>query len=217
MQPPGPDRGAIVRRTDFSGFHCSLARTLEVVGDWWTPLVIRDVYLGVRRFDELVKDLGIPRNILAERLAWLTRQGVVEKRAADAGRGGHEYVLTVSGRELVAGLLLLTAWGDRWRTGAGDGPPMLVLHTTCGQVFTPGLRCSRCGQSVELDDVSVAAGPGGHVATGTTVIGRLLAGGVRMPMDAADARPQTPADDEVGESKAARRLAAKRSTGAQPT
>src|SRR3981189_3376004 len=103
-----------MRQTSFSTMHCSMARSLEVVGDWWTPLILRDLYLGLKRFDELAEDLEISRNLLSPRLKALVDNGLAERRPYQQHPPRDEYALTESGRDLVPVLMGLTAWGDRW-------------------------------------------------------------------------------------------------------
>jgi DNA-binding HxlR family transcriptional regulator len=162
-----------MRRTSFAGIHCSLARSLEVIGDWWTPLILRDLYLGVTRFDDLVLDLGISRNLLASRLRALVANGLVERRRYQEHPPRFDHVLSEAGRELVPVLLALTAWGDRWAAPRG-GAPLLFAHRTCGQLFRPEVRCSACGEEVRAPDVVVRPGPGGRAGRGTRVVARRL-------------------------------------------
>ncbi|WP_328460024.1 helix-turn-helix transcriptional regulator [Actinoplanes sp. NBC_00393] len=164
-----------MRQTSFSGMQCSLAQTLEVIGDWWSPLVLRDLYLGVDRFDDLVRDLGISRNLLTARLESLVAGGVVRRERYQERPARDRYLLTEAGQELVPVLLALTAWGDRWATPEG-GPPLLLRHRDCGQPCTPRVDCSACGEPLRADDVVVRPGPGGRVAPGTMVISERLAG-----------------------------------------
>lgn len=138
---------------------CSIARTLHIAGEPWSPLILRDVYVGITRFDELQRDLGISRKVLAERLEWLVEQGVLEQRAYSERPPRHDYVLTEKGWELCDVLLAITAWGDRWTAGDA-GPPVLLRHRTCGELTHAELRCARCGEPLHADDVDVEAGPG---------------------------------------------------------
>jgi DNA-binding HxlR family transcriptional regulator len=164
-----------VRQTSFADFHCSLARTLEVIGDWWSPLVIRDLYLGLDRFDQLVADLGISRNLLANRLETLVAGGVVERTPYQERPVRYRYALTEAGRELVPVLLALTAWGDRHQDLLGEGPPLRVRHDGCGQTTTPTVCCSACGEPLTADDATMAPGPGGRAAPGTALVAQVLA------------------------------------------
>jgi DNA-binding HxlR family transcriptional regulator len=157
-----------MRQTSFEDFHCSLARSLEAIGDWWAPLILRDLAVGVRRFDELVEDLGISRNLLTSRLNTLVAHEIVERQPV-AGHASHvDYVLTDAGYEAVAVLMALTAWGDRWRPPRG-GPPIEFLHDDHHCV--PIVVCQQCSQPVDAAAITFAAGPGGRRAPGTALIG----------------------------------------------
>jgi DNA-binding HxlR family transcriptional regulator len=163
-----------MRQTSFARMQCSLARTLEVVGDWWSPLVLRDLYLGVDRFDDLVSDLGISRNLLAARLKDLVDGGVVERVRYQDHPPRDRYALTEAGRDLVPVLLAMTAWGDRWATPEG-GPPIRFEHLDCGHGFTPTVNCSACGLPVSAGSVECKPGPGGRETPGTMLVARKLA------------------------------------------
>jgi DNA-binding HxlR family transcriptional regulator len=165
-----------MRQTSFAQMQCSLARTLEVVGDWWSPLVLRDLYLGVDRFDDLVADLGISRNLLAARLKDLVEGGVVERVRYQVHPPRDRYALTEAGRDLVPVLLALTAWGDRWATPEG-GPPIRFEHHDCGQAFIPQVSCSACDRPVTAETVTCRPGPGGRQAPGTMLVARKLVTG----------------------------------------
>ncbi len=154
-----------MRQTSFADFHCSLARSLDVVGDWWTPLIIRDVAVGLTRFDELVEDLGISRNLLTTRLEDLEANGILERRQYLERPPRYKYRLTRAGVELLPILMSLTAWGDRWATPPG-GPPVRFEHRTCGHEFTPIESCSECGEPVKAADVIPRPGPGFAAARG---------------------------------------------------
>ena len=116
-----------MRRTNLGDFSCSVARTLDAVGEWWTLLILRDVFLGVTRFDDIHRDLGIARNVLADRLEALVGKGVLERSAYQQRPVRHAYVLTEKGRDLQSVLLAIMAWGDRWEGGAA-GPPVALRH-----------------------------------------------------------------------------------------
>jgi DNA-binding HxlR family transcriptional regulator len=98
-----------MKRTSFARMHCSLARGLDLIGDWWSPLIVRDLFLDVVRFDDLVDDLGISRNLLTRRLNALMRSGIVARRAYQRRPKRYEYRLTEAGRDLVPAILALTA------------------------------------------------------------------------------------------------------------
>ncbi|APU13295.1 MULTISPECIES: winged helix-turn-helix transcriptional regulator [Actinoalloteichus] len=162
-----------MRQTSFAEMHCSLARSLDLVGDWWSPLILRDLFLGARRFDELVGDLGISRNLLTMRLTALVDAGVVERTPYQERPVRHGYSLTEAGRDLVPILLALTAWGDRW-AGLTE-PPITFRHHDCGHAFIPTVRCSECGAEIKADDVDPVPGGGARVAPGTRLVGDFLA------------------------------------------
>ena len=131
---------------------CSIARALEVIGERWSVLIVRDAFLGRSRFSEFQRSLGIARNVLAQRLAHLVDEGVLEH--ADDGR----YLLTRTGRELAPALHQLMKWGDRHY--APDGPPRLTLHRGCGGRVEGDMVCERCGELVKPGGVEVVPGPG---------------------------------------------------------
>jgi DNA-binding HxlR family transcriptional regulator len=163
-----------MQRTSFADMTCSIARTLDAAGEWWSPLIVRDVHLGITRFDDLRRDLGISRKVLSERLERLVEQGILERRPYSQRPPRHEYLLTDKGRELVDVLLAMMAWGDRW-TAASDGPPLLLRHDACGELTHAEIRCARCGRPLHADEVTIEAGPGGSAGLGTSVVAERLA------------------------------------------
>jgi len=148
-----------MQRTRFGDMACSIARTLDVIGEPWSPLILRDVYVGIDRFEQIQADLGISRKVLTERLKWLVESGVLERRQYEARPPRDRYVLTAKGSELVDLLMVMVAWGDKWLAGEA-GPPVLYRHRACGQVSHVELRCAHCGASMGADDVEVLPGPG---------------------------------------------------------
>ncbi len=138
--------------------HCSVAQCLEVVGEWWSMLIIRDAFLGVRRFDEFQGRLGISRNILNQRLGHLVEAGVLAKVPYSERPPRSEYRLTDKGRDLWPVLTTMREWGDRH--AAPDGPPLEVVHTACNHVAHTVLTCSACGQPFGPRDGRAEAGPG---------------------------------------------------------
>jgi DNA-binding HxlR family transcriptional regulator len=140
--------------------NCSIARALEVLGDRWTLLIIRDAFLGLRRFDDFQRDLDIARNVLTDRLGRLVDEGILEKRRYQQRPERFEYRLTDKGRGLWPITMALMHWGDRHY--ATDGPPRLVRHRGCGGNVTERLRCDRCGADLEIHDVEAVFGPGAH-------------------------------------------------------
>jgi DNA-binding HxlR family transcriptional regulator len=148
-----------MQRTKFGEMACSIARTLDVIGEPWSPLILRDVYVGINRFDRLQADLGISRKVLAQRLSWLVGQGIIERRQYMNQPPRHEYLLTTKGQELCDLLLVMVRWGDRWTAGEA-GPPVLYRHHACGQISQVELHCSQCDQQMRATDVDVLPGPG---------------------------------------------------------
>lgn len=164
-----------MKKTVLGNMRCSLARALDRMGDWWTPLIVRDVYLGVNRFDDLVEDLGISRNLLTARLKALVAAGILERRSYQERPPRHEYGLSPAGRDLVPALLALTAWGDRWAAPA-EGPPMRMRHDVCGAISPARVCCGVCGGELKAEEVTILPGPGGRAEPGTRVLARRLAG-----------------------------------------
>ncbi|MEU4196972.1 helix-turn-helix domain-containing protein [Kribbella sp. NPDC026611] len=162
-----------MRQTSFSSMQCSIARSLELIGDWWTPLIIRDLYYGISRFDDLVEDLSISRNLLAARLTHLVKHGIVYRRPYSEHRARHEYLLTESGRDLMPVLIALMAWGDRWATPEG-GPPVLLEHRPCGHRSTPVVSCDACGEPVRPGEFDALPGPGARPSPGTRIVAELI-------------------------------------------
>src|ERR1700746_1944271 len=148
-----------MQRTQFGAMACSIARTMDVAGEPWAPLIIRNISVGIDRFDQLQQNLGMSRKVLAERLHWLTETGVLERREYSARPPRYEYVLTAKGLELFEVLMVMVAWGDKWLAGEA-GPPVLYRHHACGQGSHAGLPCSDCGQPMRATDIDVLPGPG---------------------------------------------------------
>ena len=146
-----------MRKASFADMHCSIAQSLELVGEWWTLLILRDAFLGVRRFEDFVERLGISRNVLTIRLDSLVAAGILERRPYDEGRGRYDYLLTDKGRALWPVMTALRQWGDEWIYGDGN-EPLLIEHRSCGCVTTAQMTCSACGET--LDVRSVRALPG---------------------------------------------------------
>jgi DNA-binding HxlR family transcriptional regulator len=137
---------------------CSIARTLELVGDRWTLLIVRDAMRGVRRFDDFRAKLGLAQNVLSDRLSRLTEAGVLERHRYQERPDRYEYRLTQQGKDLWPALMSLLLWGDRYL--APDGPPLLVSHRDCGGHLTEHLTCATCGASLGYGDLDMAPGPG---------------------------------------------------------
>jgi DNA-binding HxlR family transcriptional regulator len=137
---------------------CSIARALEMVGDRWTMLVIRESFMGTRRFDGYQRNLGCARNVLTDRLNRLVEVGILRKEPYQERPTRYEYRLTRRGVELWPAMMTLKSWGDRHL--APDGPPVLVLHRDCGGEIDERLHCSDCGSELGPGDVYVEPGPG---------------------------------------------------------
>jgi DNA-binding HxlR family transcriptional regulator len=151
-------------RTRFKHENCSVAQALEVLGDWWTLLVVREAFFGTRRFADFEKALGISKNILAKRLEHLVRYGVLER--IDAGLHGvrYEYVLSPMGKDLATVLTALRQWADRWVVGPGN-EPLLVYDRRTGRPI-PRLRISgEDGQPLSARDLELKPGPGASKKT----------------------------------------------------
>jgi DNA-binding HxlR family transcriptional regulator len=155
-----------MQRTSFADMACAIARSLDVVGEPWTPLIVRDLWLGRNRFDEIQANLDISRKVLAERLKTLVHEGVVERRLYQREPARYEYVLTKKGIELMNVLLALMEWGDRW-VSKEEGPPMLLRHKACGKRARATVTCSSCGEPLSARDVRIAPGPGARNGWGT--------------------------------------------------
>ena len=147
--------------------NCSLARTLAVVGDRWTLLVLRDCFLRVRRFEDFEASLKIARRVLAERLALLVEEGILVKRPYQDRPVRYEYRLTEKGLELYPALISLVHWGDKHYAGK-DGPPLVHRHLSCGHDFRSVLTCSECHAPLDARRVEVRPGTGAKTASPRT-------------------------------------------------
>lgn len=153
----GVDTGAVAVRA------CSIARTLEVVGEKWALLAVREVFLGVRRFDEIIARTGAPRDTLTSRLRTLVAHDVLARRLYCERPPRYEYVLTETGRDLYPVILTLMQWGDRHQ--ARDDPPPLLLEHACGARLDPVLVCRSCSVVVDGHDVRPATPTGSGTRT----------------------------------------------------
>lgn len=139
--------------------NCSIGRTLEVIGEKWTILILRDIWYGAHRFSDLERVLGCPRNLLSERLKKLVENGILatELYQEEGSRSRHRYVITQKGVDLVPAVLGLLQWGDRFRADA-EGPAVLVSHKDCGAPLHVEVRCE-AGHQVSPKEVEMAPGP----------------------------------------------------------
>lgn len=149
----------MAKRTSFADMNCSLARALDVVGEWWSLLVVREVYFGRRSFTEIRETLGIARNILSDRLGALVAGGVLERTAVGPDRRRTEYHLTDKGRDLVPVLVMLMQWGDRWEDD-GEGPPIVLTHRETGADLEPVLVDAASGRVIDPGSIRLRRGPG---------------------------------------------------------
>jgi len=145
--------------SDYSSQACSIAGALGVVGERWSLLIVRDVFLGLRRFDELQADLGVARNVLQSRLTRLVEQGVLERKLYQERPARYEYRLTEKGLDLWPTLVSLMQWGDRYAAPAG-GPAVVLEHRGCGGRVDEHRVCARCGERQQARDSHALAGPG---------------------------------------------------------
>src|SRR5689334_6338596 len=143
----------------FAQQNCSIARPLSILGERWSLLVMREVSLGRRRFDEMQEELGIATNVLSQRLSTLVDEGILEKQRYSDHPARFEYRLTEKGRDVVPILLAFLRWGDRYTAGKA-GPPVETIHATCGHAFHMVPTCSHCGEVVDPRDMRPQLGPG---------------------------------------------------------
>ncbi len=151
----------------FSVENCTLGRAMELLGERWTVVVLREVFLGIRRFDDIRRHAGIPRQVLTNRLATLVDAGLLHKAPyrTEGARTRHEYRLTPKGLELQPVLLAISAWGDR-HLADRDGPPLEFVHRDCGEPVRVELRCDGGHHVADPRDVGSRPGPGVRPFTG---------------------------------------------------
>src|SRR5258708_39084 len=137
-----------MRWDSVKSMNCSVARTLSVVGERWTMLILREAFLGRHRFDEFQAGTGIARNILSTRLQALVGNGIFERKQGAGAERHVEYRLTKKGQDLYPIMLALMKWGDSWMADE-DGPPMTLMHRECGHKTAPTLICSHCGEAID--------------------------------------------------------------------
>lgn len=143
-----------MRWNELEAEECSIARTLSVVGDRWTLLILRECFLRVRRFDQFQEQLQITRHVLANRLKKLVDDGVLVKVPYQERPERFEYRLTDKGLDLYPVMMALVHWGDVHMAGA-EGPPILHRHKPCGHVFAPVVTCSECHEPLDAREVDV--------------------------------------------------------------
>jgi DNA-binding HxlR family transcriptional regulator len=138
---------------------CSIARTVAVLGERWTFVILREAFQGQRRFEDMQRGLGIARNILADRLNQLVEEGILDRRPYRERPPRYEYRLTDKGRDLYPVLVALMRWGDRHRCGDA-GPPTVLVHEACGHETQPHFVCSHCGEEIHARAMRSQPGPG---------------------------------------------------------
>lgn len=140
-------------RSDLASRTCTLARAIALVGDAWTLMILRELFLGKHRFDDFLRQSGMSSHLLAQRLKKLETEGVVQRRAYSERPPRYEYGLTEMGLELWPVVVAMKQWGDRWLS---DGEPSVELvHKGCGKVSRPRMTCSECGEVMTAHDADV--------------------------------------------------------------
>lgn len=138
---------------------CSVARTLSVLGDRWTTLILRNAFMDIRRFDDFQRSLGLTRHVLSERLKRLVEHEILVKVPYVERQERFEYQLTEKGLDLYPIILSMVQWADKWMD-KGLGKPIEFTHKSCGKKISPKVVCSECEEPIRVKDVRVAAGPG---------------------------------------------------------
>jgi DNA-binding HxlR family transcriptional regulator len=141
-----------VRHASLADLPCPIARTLDVVGEWWSLLIVRDALFGARRFDQF-KATGIADNVLTARLKRLVEAGILDRRRYQVRPDRYEYLLTEKGRALAPVLAALRVWGSEWTSGEDRGPQL--VHASCGHVARVGVACPKCDRMVAGDEVEL--------------------------------------------------------------
>lgn len=147
-----------MRWSELSCEPCSMARTISVIGDRWTLMILRDCFLRIRRFEDFERSLGITRHLLADRLRKLVKAGVLRKVAYSERPKRHEYRLTEKGIDLYPIMMSIVHWGDAYMAGA-KSRPLLHEHIACGHTFDPVMTCSHCEEEITAGAVRVPPGP----------------------------------------------------------
>ena len=148
-----------MKHSAFASQICSVARTLEIVGEWWTLLIVREAFFGARRFGEFEANLGISKNVLSDRLGSLVKAGIFDHRVVPGRGNPGVYRLTEKGRDLFPTIVAMMQWGDRWAYGATRAPVRVVEKAT-GEAIAPLRVTSASGRPLGLSDVAIAPGPG---------------------------------------------------------
>lgn len=149
-----------MRRTRFDASPCPIARTTDLIGDWWTPIVMREAFLGRRRFDDFQQALSLSRGVLAQRLARLVEEGLLERRPYQERPPRHEYVLTDMGRDFYPVLAAMWRWGSDWLWEDGEASPFELVHRETGRPIRPRVVDENTGEPIDVRRVRVVARKG---------------------------------------------------------
>jgi DNA-binding HxlR family transcriptional regulator len=144
---------------EYEGQICSIARSLELVGERWTLLVVREIFHGRRKFSEMQRSLGVARNVLTARLQRMVEEGILERRPYSEKPERYEYFLTEKGLDLWPVMIALMHWGDKYEPRPG-GPPSIVIHKQCGGEIDDRRICKRCGKHLTVREARAIDGPG---------------------------------------------------------
>lgn len=142
-----------MKRTDTSTWPCNIARGAHVLGDHWNVLLIRQACLGIRRFEEFQRTLGIGRNILTLRLNGLVAEGILDRAEYQSSPTRFEYRLTDKGRDAYAVLAAMAAWAERWQLAPGESSPVTLHHTACEHDMHAVVVCSECAEPLDVREV----------------------------------------------------------------
>jgi DNA-binding HxlR family transcriptional regulator len=153
-------------RMRYSATNCSIARTLDIVGEKWTLLILREAFYGLRRFEDLQRATGCARNLLSDRLSTLVECGILGRvpYREPGSRQRHEYRLTEKGRQLLPVLLALMSWGDRWMADV-EGPPVEIHHRDCDELVQVTLACAAGHDNLSATDTYPIPGPGARLVS----------------------------------------------------
>jgi DNA-binding HxlR family transcriptional regulator len=149
-----------MRSKGFAGMVCSIAGVLDAVGDRWAMLILRDLGLGLSRYEELRKSTGITHATLSDRLKHLEENGLIERRQYQTGPDRYEYVLTRKGRDILLVIQALAQVGDKWQIAGEAGPPLKFVNKNSGRAVKLALVDEKSGEMVRFGDVRPQAGPG---------------------------------------------------------
>ncbi len=148
-----------MKRTTFANWPCSVARTVDLIGDWWTPLVLREAYYGTTRFDDFERVLGLSRNVLTQRLTRLVEEEMLVKVRYSERPARYEYRLTDKGRDFFPVLAAIQRWGDDW-LAPESGAPVVLHHTACDHDTRAEVVCAHCREPLRHEQISAKLGPG---------------------------------------------------------